>query len=224
MIKSNKDKWVLPTMTTRLIDNLVKYGNETEETIKNKRKFSKTREAWIASIFLLRKILTEGRLWYLRQNYIEDSVDDIYARSLEQINGVVYSDKILPIQVFRRTEYSEETLLDSIKKKLKDDLQNTSLVLYVIRDEVILWDTLMDEVKKINPKVIDITIIGNIGGRKFIVGQVFPSKFISFVNLDLYKISGNKMIEAEEVIKPEETGITKLGKALLTPTFDVLSL
>lgn len=57
-----KENWVLPTVAIKLIDGLVLRGGETPESIKGDRKFDKVREAWIAAIFLLRKILVEGRL------------------------------------------------------------------------------------------------------------------------------------------------------------------
>lgn len=207
-------------MAFQIIDGLVKRGGETIESIKFERVFDKTREGWIASVFLLRKMLIEGRLWYVRKNDIQASEADIYARPIEFIKGKPYSDNVLPIQVFRIVQQSP-ILINAIKKKLADDLKGVSLVGYIMRDERIDWNILATEFVQLKPNVKDITLIGSVSERKFIVGQVFPEVVISMVNLDLFTINGPPMIEPTQVFKTEEAGVTKIGEAILTPTFDV---
>jgi hypothetical protein len=225
MVSHNEECWVLPTLSRKLVDDLVELGHETRESISSKRFYTKTREAWIASVFLLRKILIEGRLWYLRKNVIEDSVDDIYARPFENVNGVWYSEYELPIQVFRRTDQSKGNIYDSIIDKLHNhDLHNVSLVLYVMKDEVVDWNGLFDKMDKLKPRVRDVSIIGNIGERKFVVGEIFPYKSISAVNLDLYELVGPKIVQAIQVNKAEDSGVSKIGQALLTTSFDIIDL
>lgn len=216
-----KEYWVLPTMAIKLVDDLFLYGSETQESISNKRELEKTREGWIAAIYLLRKILVEGRLWYLRKNDIQNSICDIYARPVDLSRGLPFSEEVLPIQVFRRTKYSPGNIIQSITNKLKGDLANTSLVCYDIREEKVDWFKINKSLKEINPNVKEISIIGNLSERKFIIGEVFPRVFISTVMLDLISINGPKMIEAERVVNPLKAGVKKIGEAILTTEFEI---
>ena len=163
-------------------------------------------------------------MWYLRKNDIENSSDDIFARKFEHKDKAVYGSPVLPIQVMRITEYSPKKVVNAIKTKFTDDLKGVSLVCHFLRDETILWNEISEEIKKLQPKLNDITLIGNIGGNKFIVGEVFPIKRITVVNIDLIRINAPAMIEAEEVFKQENTGLTRLGEALLTTEMDVLPI
>lgn len=204
-------------MAIRLIENLVLKGNETVEGIKYKREFGKTREAWIAAVFLLGKIRKEKKIWYLRGNEIENSSDDIYARSIWKENGVVHSGPVLPIQIVRKTKHNKESAVSLIKKKLKGDLKGVSLVCYVMTTEIIDWENISIELAKLKPKTEGIALIGNMGGGKFIVGTVHPNVQTVEVDLGSTRINAPDIIEATEVNKPEKTGITKQGTALLTP-------
>ena len=217
----NGEKWILPTMVIRLIDNLVLKGGETQESIKDKRVFGKTREAWIAAVFLLSKIVTEKRLWYLRGNEIENSAEDIYARCIWKEGKVIHSGTVLPIQIARKTDYGKDDIVGFIKKKLTADLSGVSLVCYVMTNEIIYWRKIHNEVIKLKPKTRDITLLGNIGERKFIIGRVHPSVQTLTIDLNSVHINAPEIIEATEVIRPESTGIKKQGVALLTPVLKI---
>ena len=221
-MSSQKELWVLPTLAIKLVRDMLNKKAASDDDFKKKRTNIKTRESWAAAIFILRKILIDGDLWYLRKNDVENSSDDIFARKFDFKDKAVYGSPIMPIQVMRITEYSPKKVVDAIKTKFTDDLKGVSLVCHFLRDEAILWNEISEEIINLEPNLNDITLIGNIGGNKFIVGQVFPIKIITVVNLDLIKINAPAMIEAEEVHKQEDTGLTRLGEALLTTSMDVL--
>lgn len=157
----------------------------------------------------------------MRKNDIQNSIDDIYARPIDLSRGLPFSEEVLPIQVFRRVQESPGDIIRSITDKLHDDLRNTSLVCYEMRTEKGTSFKINKVLRKLNPRVKDITIIGNIGERKLIVCEVYPRVFISTVMLDLYDIKGPKMIEAIRVINPMKAGVRRVGKALLTPSFEI---
>jgi hypothetical protein len=215
---------VLPTLAIKLVRDILDKKAASDDEFRKKRAYTKTRESWAAAIFILRKILIDGDLWYLRKNDIQNSSDDIFARKFEFKDKAVYGNPILPIQIMRITEYSPEEVVNAIKTKFTDDLNGVSLVCHFLRDETILWNEISEEISKLKPKLNDITLIGNIGGNKFIVGQVFPIKVITVVNLDLIMINAPAMIEAEEVHKQEDTGITRLGEALLTTEMEIVPI
>lgn len=219
-----KEKWVLPTVAIKLVRDLLDTKTASLKDLKMKRNYSKTRETWPAAIFILRKILIDGDLWYLRKNDLENSSDDIYARKFEFKGGTILGSPVLPIQVMRIMELSPNKLIDAIRTKFIDDLKGVSLVCHFLRDEVIYWKEINEEISKLKPKLNDITLIGNVGGNKFIVGQVYPNNIITIVNLDLIRINAPAILEAEEVFRAEDTGLTKLGEALLTTEVDVVPI
>ncbi|MDP3948250.1 MAG: hypothetical protein Q8P87_00900 [bacterium] len=223
-MKKAKEEWILPTVAIKLVHDLLKSKTVGLEDFRKKRNYTKTREAWPAAIFILRKILIDGDLWYLRKNDIENSSDDIYVRKFEFKGNTVLGSPVLPIQVMRIMTLSPKGVVEAIKTKFADDLKGVSLVCHFLRDEVIYWKEINEEIPKLKPKLNDITLIGNIGGSKFIVGQVYPNNVITIVNIDLIRIIAPPMIEAEEVFKAEDTGLTKLGEALLTTELDMVAI
>ena len=219
-----KETWVLPTLAIKLVRDILDKKAASMDDFKKSRTYTKTRESWAAALFILRKILIEGDLWYLRKNDIEDSSDDIFARKFEFKDKAIHGSPVLPIQVMRITEHSPKEVVEAVKTKFTDDLRGVSLVCHFLRDETILWNEISEKLIKLQPKLNDITLIGRIEGNKFIVGEVFPIKRITVVNIDLIRINAPAMIKAEQVFKQENTGLTKLGEALLTSEMDVLPL
>lgn len=219
------EQWVLPTLALKLVHDIFNTQTETSISFTSKRYYSKTREAYPAAIFVLRKILIDGDLWYLRKNDVENSVDDIFARRFEFKEEVIFADQPLSIQVTRIIK-DKSSIVERIKKKAEgSDLRGVSLVCHMIRDEIIVWDELTKQVQKLKLKAKDITVIGNVGESKFIVAQVFPVKIISFVNVDLIRINAPEMIEAEQVMNSKESGITHLGRrGLLTTDFRIVPI
>lgn len=223
---TDKMMWVRPDVTISLVDHLVSERGETEESISKAKEFDKTREGWIASVFALAKTSLERRVWYLRQNEVQDSATDILALPIDYQSGVPTSTGQEHIQITRITKYSPARLIESLKKKFKQDLRGVSLVVYVIRREVINWEEVSMQVVSLNPLVKDITIIGDIAPRKFIVGQVYPTVLVTEVDLDNLKMpsQAEKMIVGTHVSRENEAGITKEGEALLTPDFRIEKL
>lgn len=224
MKNTKKELWVLPTIALKLVRNLIATKTETTESFKTKREYIKTREAFPAAIYTLRKILISGDLWYLRKNDIENSSDDIYSIRFDFSGKTICGGPIIPIQVMRITKNSPSKIVDSIKIKFTDDLKGVSLVCHFLRDETIRWQEIFKEIKKIKPNLIDITLIGNIGGSKFIVGQIYPTLQITTVNVDIIKINAPEMIETMEVFKPQDTYISHQGKAFLDTQFNISPL
>lgn len=224
MKNTKKELWVLPTVALKLPRNLIATKTETTEGFMTKREYIKTREAFPAAIYALRKILISGDLWYLRKNDIENSSDDIYSIRFDFSDKTIVGGPAIPIQVMRITKNSPIKIVDAIKTKFTDDLNGVSLVCHFLRDEIIKWQEIYQEIKDLKPNLVDITLIGNTGGNKFIVGQVYPSLQITIVNIDIIKINAPQMIETMEVFKPQDTYISHQGKALLDTQFNISPL
>lgn len=219
-----EEEWALASQAIKLVDGLVSEGGEDEESIKTKREYSKTREAWIAAIYLIKRMNLENRPWYIRGNDTENSVDDIYALPLDISGPVPMSSGQISIQVVRETNHSPGDVLDTLKKKFEYDLSGVSLVCYVMKDESINWSEVCKSVRALNPKVNDVTIIGNLGGGRWVANQVYPDFLPGMVDLnESLTIPGPKMVRAQQVRNQEDAGMSNIGEALLTPQFKIIN-
>lgn len=214
-------RWISPITPGNIINAMVDVERLTEEDIKRDPRLVKTREGWIASMYLLFRTLIDDKPWYLRKNETEDSVDDIYGACFYKKDGATYSDGELPIQTFVVNEYSG-SLIDSIKKKFKHDLRGVVLVCYVMRDESIMWQELMDELSKVRVPASEIVVIGNLGVGTFQVTRISPNFIYKKVHPSNFVWNYPKAVEGQRVLHPEETGTSYIGKTLITPNISVL--
>lgn len=190
-----------------------------------KREHDKTKEAWIAALYLIYLMSKDGTDWYIRKNDIQNSIDDIYGRSFHIENGIPKSYKNLKLQIFRLTKYNKSSLLTAIKKKLKADLTNTTLVCLIMRPEFIDWRKINKELAGIKPKLESIGIIGDIGEKIYISGQIYPKISNTIIHLNnLPKQKLPNILEARQVLVPNKAGISKEGEVWLSTKIDVYKL
>jgi hypothetical protein len=212
--------WIHSYKTIELLRKFLESASE-EESIK--KDYDKTKEAWIAAMYLIYKMYKDGTDWYIRKNDIENSIDDIYARSFHIENKVPMSYKKLNLQITRLTEYDKNSLMDLIKRKIKGDLRGTNLVIYIMRDEYLDWKEINKELHKLKPQLEAVGIVGRINNHNYIVGEVYPN--VDNVPIDTMNLKSQKMssiLEARQVLSSERTGLDKeKGKVWLSVKLDV---
>jgi hypothetical protein len=183
MRTNRNDIWVHPNAIIRLFDKSVKLlGNKP--LLKN-RKYAPLREAWIASVFLLGIRELSKKTWWLRVNPEENDVGDLFAWSYVEMSQNQTDAQTLSIQVFTHRKTDSGNVYDGIKRKLNNrDLKGCKLVCYLMKDELIKWDYINNQIKSLSPKLGEIWIIGNIGNRRMGVFNIFPNKQNTSINLD----------------------------------------
>jgi len=199
---------------------MVQIENLTEDEIQKDKRLKKTREAWIASNYLLFRTEVDGYPWYLRKNPEEDSVDDIYGAGFWEEDGKTYSGGQLAIQTFEIRE-SSGILIQAIQRKFKHDLSGVALVGYVMRDEVLEWKKIVEELSKIKHSAKEIVLIGNVGEGNFIISQIYPKLHQRIINPRRYQWKYKRAIESQRVFNPADSGVRYIGKALISPDLTI---
>ncbi|QHO63161.1 hypothetical protein [Candidatus Chazhemtobacterium aquaticus] len=191
------------------------------------RRYKVTREAWIASMFLIALQDKFGMEWWFTP-VRDDGSPDFNCYSF--VEGEIGNSKeLLKLEVFEwRKEVEEEDIVEAVKKiklnKIVDP--NITLLCYVRRNVVIPPATILkDKFANLNPKVKDIWYIGDVtpDSKEWRITQVFPN--IVAIDLDYDKVLGTK--EERSFItssfgKTEGDKFKPTGKeVLLTPEFDI---
>jgi hypothetical protein len=173
MRTNRNDIRVHPNGILRLFDKSVEAIGA--ESMLTGRTYSVTREAWIGSVFLLGLKQLTGIIWWLKVNPIEASAEDVNAASYKQINKRKTEESTISIQVFTHRKTDNGSVYDGIKRKMQRvDLKGCILVCYLMKEERIRWRELNQQLKSLSPNASEIWIIGNVGGRRYGVFQVYP--------------------------------------------------
>lgn len=187
-MRTNRDDILIhPYRVVRLFDMSAQHI-DLEKLLKDS-KYTAIREAWIGSVFLLGVRKITEKTWWIRVNPIEAAAEDLFAASYEEIAKDKTEQKTLSIQVFTHRKTDQGNVFDGIVHKLRKrniDLRNCILVCYLMKDELIQWQELNKELKKLSPDVAEVWVIGNVkkGKRTYGVFKVYPDVIPVSVDLD----------------------------------------
>lgn len=202
----------------------VSFGNE----VLTSRRFKVTREAWIASMFLIATSEYREEWWFTPVKDSGSPDFNCYSMYIDQNKSQVNRSH-LKLEVFEwRTEQKEENFLEALKTiKLNKIIDpEITIVCYIRRDAKISPAIeLNKEIKKIAPKVKDIWYIGNTSadGKMWQITQIFPNT-VAF-DLDYDKVLMTK--EKNSFIftyrgKSEKMDFEPTGKQVqLSPEFEL---
>jgi len=221
-----KEILINPYTAIRLFANTYRYiGN----SILNDKKYKVTREAWIASMYLISLKKHSGQEWFFKPE-VHNGSPDFYCYTF--VHDKTKGGSIKPemkLEVFEwRKEDSEMSFLKSLKRIKLDKIidPNITIVCYVKKDAVLPPAVeLNKELKKINPKVKDIWYLGSISKDSKIwrVTQVYPNTVAIDIDYDevLDTKEEHSFIHAyrgkSKKLEYEPTG----KQILLTPEFDI---
>jgi len=225
MNNKTDDMLVHPCTAIKLLERSVKDVGLNK--IIRDRFYEKTREAWIASVFLLALRKIEGHPWWFKVNSDKHLAPDIYAyRFIEYEPRKVERQKRL-IEVFRWVKTAKTTLLEEIERKIKKNYPSTfTLVCYVMKEEKVELQKIYTTLKKINPNLFEIWIVGTSKEklRNILVGRIWPEVFSTKINLEESCI---KTKDEPKILVPHRGYVKnsfyeKIGKvAILKPDFSL---
>lgn len=225
MNTNNQEISVSPYAAIRLFAKT--YIHNGEE-IFTSRKYKLTREAWIASMFLLGIRSNSGYDWFFKPEMAGSP--DFYCYAFiydKEKRGSIRQEVSLEVFEYRNEE-NEEDFLEALKKiklnKIVDP--NLTLVCYIRRSQVIPSAIeLNKELKKIHPKIKEIWYLGNVSSdsRIWRITQIYPNT--TAIDLDYDEILATKekhsFIHAyrgkSDSFEYENTG----KKVILTPEFEI---
>lgn len=144
-------------------------------------------EAYITAIALLGVRHYEGRIWWLQ--IPEKDPPDAFAATMSLNKRKIGILNIQIVEIFRIEDYRKEEILEAIERKIKNKAYDpkTTLVGLINRDEKMKdLNILHLEIKKLNPKISSIWIVGNIDPiqSNYIVAQLFPDIKSYKINID----------------------------------------
>ena len=201
------------------------------DSVLKDRRFKVTREAWIASMFLLAIKKHTDLDWYLSQELFDGSPDfNCYTFKRNEVMGG--NDKpLLKLEVFEwRKEDSETDFLKALKKIKLDKIidPEITLVCYIRRDASIPpVIKLNEEIIKMNPRVKDVWYLGSVSPDYKIwrVAQLFPN--VLAIDIDYDEILSTR--EEHSFVyayRGKSAGVENeaTGKSIiLTPEFEIKS-
>jgi len=199
------------------------------DVVLTNRKYKITREAWIASMFLIAISQDTKSGWWFTPVLREGSPDFNCYSFTRSNKGNFTNRSFLKLEVFEwRKEQNETDFLKAIEKiKLKKIIDpQITLVCYIKRNILIPPAVgLNSKIKEMNPRIKDIWYLGDISGdaTTWRVTQVYPNVLDIDINYD--RILKTKetygFIRAyrgkSDKVEYEPTG----KKVLLTPEFNL---
>lgn len=220
-----KDILVNPYTAIRLFAKTYRYFGDI--ILKNK-KYRVTREAWIASMFLIALKKYTNQEWYFKPEKRDGSPDFYcYTFILDKVKGGSIKPE-MKLEVFEwRKEDNESDFLRALSRIKLDKIvdPNITIVCYIKRDAVVPSAVeLNKQIKELNPKVRDIWYIGSIGldSKNWRVTQIFPNTLAIDIDYDeiLETKEEHSFITAyrgkSKKLEYEPTG----KQVLLTPEFE----
>lgn len=200
------------------------------DTIFTDRKYKITREAWIASMFLIGLGKNTSSDWWLTPVKNDGSPDFRCCSFTRNTKGNFTNISTIKLEVFEwRKEQNENDFLEAIKKiKLKKIIDpQITLVCYIRRSNLVPPAVLLNsQIKDINPKVKDIWYLGDVTGdaKTWRITQIFPNTLA--IDIDYDSILKTKEIYSfihaymgkTEKLEYEPTD----KKVLLTPEFNII--
>lgn len=188
-----EDVLVNPYTAIRLFARTYKHFGE--ELVFKDRRFKITREAWIASMFLLALKNHLNQDWYFRPE-TKDGSPDFYCYTF--IEDKAKKGNIRPqikLEVFEwRKEDTEEDFLEALKRiKLNKIIDpQITIICYVRRYSVMQSLELNEKLKGISPRVKDIWFLGDItpDSKMWRVSQIYPN--ILSIDMDYDEILATK--------------------------------
>jgi len=201
------------------------FGDEVLTT----RKYKITREAWIASMFLIALDQQSKTEWWLTPVSGSGSPDfNCYSFSRSKDNSFT-NRSFLKLEVFEwRKEQNELDFLDALTEiKLKKIIDpNITILCYIRRNSLIPPAIgLNQKLKTISPRVKDIWYLGDVSGDATLwrVTQLYPNTLAIDINYDhiLQTKETQSFLHAYRA-KSEKLEFEPIGKkVLLTPEFDL---
>ena len=192
------------------------------------RKFKTTREAWIASMFLISLEKHTNTDWWLTPVRRSGSPDfNCYAFTKRQTGG--FDKPLIKLEVFEwREEDNETDFLKALKKIKLDKIVDPQLtiVCYIRKTSLIPAAIKLNaELKKINPKVKDIWYLGDVSvdSSNWRVTQIYPNTLAIDLDYDeiLYKREKQSFIRtyrgSSDKLEYEPTD----KQIQLTPEFEI---
>ncbi|MFH0943204.1 MAG: hypothetical protein V1810_03460 [Candidatus Beckwithbacteria bacterium] len=199
------------------------------DTINTERFYERTREAWIASVFLLALRKIEGNPWWFKVNSEKHLAPDVFAYKFLEFEPRKTRRLEKFIEVFRWVKNTKTTLIGEIEKKLNKHYPSSfTLVCYVMRKGKIKLAKINSKLRKIRPNSSEIWILGTSkqNPRDVLVGRVWPELLTTKINIDdeCAILTEPKFLVPYRGYK-KDLMYEKLGKtALLKPNFDVEDL
>lgn len=152
------------------------------ETVLEDRKYKVTREAWIASMYLLGISKVTNSDWWLTPVSDKSGSPDFNCYSfLRNASNKFTERSMIKLEVFEwRKEKKEADFLKALKKIKLDKIVDPqiTIICYVRKDTVLPPAVdLNSQIKQISPKVKDIWYLGNtsIDGKMWRLTQIYPN-------------------------------------------------
>lgn len=200
------------------------------ETLFTDRKYRVTREAWIASMFLLALKNQSDEEWFFKPETVSGSPDFYcYTFLHDKKRGGSIKPEI-KLEVFEwRKEEIEKDFIEALKKIKLNKIVDPQLtiVCYIRRNEVISPAVGLNKIlKKVGPKVKDIWYVGDVtpDSKIWRITQIFPNTLA--IDIDYDQVLSTK--EKHSFIhsyrgKSDKLEYESTGKQVrLTPTFDLI--
>ena len=225
----NKDEEILinPHTAIRLFARTyLSFGNEVLE----KRKYKITREAWIASMFLIGISKETQSAWWLAPVTDKSGSPDFNCYTFVRNTLKESTDKPrIKLEVFEwRKEQAETVFIDALKKIKLDKIidPQITIVCYVRRGAVLPPAVeLNSQLKKISPNVKDIWYLGDVSSDAKIwrLTQIFPNTLAIDIDSDeiLQTKEERSFVHAYRG-KSDKIEFETTGKQVqLSPEFDI---
>jgi hypothetical protein len=200
-----------------------------EESLFKDRKFKITREAWIASMFLLALKKHTTQDWYFKPETKDGSPDFYCYTFIEDKSKGGNIKPQIKLEVFEwRKEEDEANFIEALKKiKLNKVIDpQITILCYIRRNSVIPPAVdLNKKLKEISPKVKDIWYLGDVtpDSKTWRITQIYPNTLA--IDLDYDEVLSTK--EQHSFIhsyrgKSEQLEYESTGKTVrLTPEFEL---
>lgn len=199
------------------------------EKLLTDKKYKRTREAWIASMYLISLKKESGQEWYFKPEN-RDGSPDFYCYTFiynEQKGGSIKPE--MKLEVFEwGKEDNEKDFIKSLNRiKLNKIIDpSITLVCYVKKDAVLPPAVeLNKEIKKINPKVKDIWYLGSVSqdSKFWRITQIYPNTLAIDIDYDeVLRTKGEHGFISAYRGKSNKLEYEPTGKqVLLTPEFEI---
>ena len=213
-----EDVYVSPAIIIDLFNDTKK---EVGNNIVTSRDYQKLREGWIAACHVTAySAAYQEDIHWLMPNPVAHSMPDFYSFVRKNIDNERYKEVVnYEIEVFERRDNSE-SLFSAVERKLKSwSAPKTSIVCYCwLPQATIHLVRLHRSLIKLNPKVLEIFVLTDFGGRGQLESvQVYPNSFRMPVPTNLPKsyYEPYQFVSKKRALKDVDGGVYKINSEMI---------